>query len=177
VSASVNLPLHHKVQKFSSQSSGTGSPGWSRKKGRKTVVVVVLLIDLIFLLSELILYAMFRREFSSSFFFFFFFASCYVRCIDFYFLYLPANKVDCKRIMYGLPIGSRGALLTSAANYLTLNVVTFSLLLSMRYVENVTMCQCVFVVKVLTSSLSVEEVSYEEDSNIWIGPRLVRFRL
>jgi len=36
VSASVNLPVHHKVQKFS---SGTGSPGWSRKKGRKTVVV------------------------------------------------------------------------------------------------------------------------------------------
>jgi len=36
VSASVNLSLHHKVQKFS---SGTGSPGWSRKKGRKTVVV------------------------------------------------------------------------------------------------------------------------------------------
>ena len=32
VSASVNLPLHHKVQKFS---SGTGSPGWSWKKGRK----------------------------------------------------------------------------------------------------------------------------------------------
>ena len=40
VSASVNLPLHHKVQKFS---SGTGSPGWSRKKGRKMVVVVVVL--------------------------------------------------------------------------------------------------------------------------------------
>jgi len=38
VSASFNLPLHHKVHKFS---SGTGSPGWSRKKGRKTVVVVV----------------------------------------------------------------------------------------------------------------------------------------
>jgi len=36
VSASVNLPLHHKVQKFS---SGTGSPKWFRKKGRKTVVV------------------------------------------------------------------------------------------------------------------------------------------
>jgi len=35
VSASVNLLLHHKVQKFF---SGTGSPGWSRKKGRKTVV-------------------------------------------------------------------------------------------------------------------------------------------
>jgi len=34
VSASVNLPF--KVQKFS---SGTGSPGWSQKKGRKTVVV------------------------------------------------------------------------------------------------------------------------------------------
>jgi len=28
VSASVNLPLHHKVQLFS---SSTGSPGWSRK--------------------------------------------------------------------------------------------------------------------------------------------------
>jgi len=41
VSASVNLPLHHKVQKFS---SGTGSPRWSRKKGRKTVVVVVVVI-------------------------------------------------------------------------------------------------------------------------------------
>ena len=38
VSASVNLPLHHKVQTFS---SGTGSAGWSRKKGRKTIVVVV----------------------------------------------------------------------------------------------------------------------------------------
>ena len=36
VSASVNLPLHHKVQKFS---SGTGSPWWFRKKGRKMVVV------------------------------------------------------------------------------------------------------------------------------------------
>ena len=35
VSASVNLPLHHKVHKFS---SGTGSPGWSRKKGSKTLV-------------------------------------------------------------------------------------------------------------------------------------------
>ena len=36
VSVSVNLPLHHKDQKFS---SGTGSPGWSRKKGHITVVV------------------------------------------------------------------------------------------------------------------------------------------
>jgi len=36
VSASVNLPLHHKVQKFY---SNTSSPGWSRKKGRKMVVV------------------------------------------------------------------------------------------------------------------------------------------
>ena len=42
VSASVNLPLHHKVQKFS---SGTGSPGWSRKKDRKTVVVVVCILQ------------------------------------------------------------------------------------------------------------------------------------
>ena len=40
VFASVNLPLRHKVQKFS---SGTGSPGWSWKKGRKMVVVVVVL--------------------------------------------------------------------------------------------------------------------------------------
>jgi len=32
VPASVNLPLHHKVQKYS---SGTGSPGWSRKRGHK----------------------------------------------------------------------------------------------------------------------------------------------
>jgi len=38
VFASVNVPLHDKVQKFS---SGTSSPGWSRKNGRKTVVVVV----------------------------------------------------------------------------------------------------------------------------------------
>ena len=36
VSASVNVPLHHKVQKFF---SGTCSPRWSWKKGRKTVVV------------------------------------------------------------------------------------------------------------------------------------------
>ena len=36
VSASVNLPLYHKVHNFS---SGTGSPGWSRKKGLKMVVV------------------------------------------------------------------------------------------------------------------------------------------
>jgi len=39
VSASVNLPLHHKVQKFS---SGTGSLGGPGKKGRKTVVVLLL---------------------------------------------------------------------------------------------------------------------------------------
>ena len=38
LSASINLPMHHKVQKFS---SGTGSPGWSRKKGHKTVVVSI----------------------------------------------------------------------------------------------------------------------------------------
>jgi len=41
VSASVNLPLHHKVQKFS---SGTGSPGWSWKKGHRTFVVVVVVV-------------------------------------------------------------------------------------------------------------------------------------
>jgi len=38
VSASVNLPLLHKVQKFS---SGAGLPGWSAKKGHKTIVMVV----------------------------------------------------------------------------------------------------------------------------------------
>ena len=38
LSASVNLPLHRKVQKFS---SGTGSPGWSREKGRKTSCLCV----------------------------------------------------------------------------------------------------------------------------------------
>ena len=37
VSSSVNLPLHYKVQKFS---SGTGLPGWSQKKGHKMVVMV-----------------------------------------------------------------------------------------------------------------------------------------
>ena len=36
VSDCVNLPLHHKVQKFS---SGTASPMWSQKKGRRAVVV------------------------------------------------------------------------------------------------------------------------------------------
>jgi len=38
VSASCYPPLHHKVQK--KLSSGTGSPGWSRKKSRKTVVCI-----------------------------------------------------------------------------------------------------------------------------------------
>jgi len=38
VSASVYLPLHHKVQKFS---SGTGSPGWSWKNGHKMVVMML----------------------------------------------------------------------------------------------------------------------------------------
>jgi len=37
VSASVNLPLHHKVQKFS---SGTAHPGGPWEERRKTVVVV-----------------------------------------------------------------------------------------------------------------------------------------
>ena len=34
VSASVNLPLHHKAHKFS---SGTGSPGWSRLTLNRTL--------------------------------------------------------------------------------------------------------------------------------------------
>ena len=37
MSASVNLPLHHKVQKVF---SGASSPWWSRKKGGKMVVMV-----------------------------------------------------------------------------------------------------------------------------------------
>ena len=36
VSASVNLPLHHKVQKYS---SGTGSPGWSWNRAVKRLCV------------------------------------------------------------------------------------------------------------------------------------------
>ena len=43
VSASVNLPLHHKVQRFS---SCTGSPGWSQKKGRKMVVCALILFKI-----------------------------------------------------------------------------------------------------------------------------------
>jgi len=42
VSASVNIPLHHKVQKFS---SGTGTSGWSQKKGCKMVVVLFRLLS------------------------------------------------------------------------------------------------------------------------------------
>jgi len=38
VSACVNLPLHHKVQKFS---SGAGSPGWSRKRAVEWLWCVV----------------------------------------------------------------------------------------------------------------------------------------
>jgi len=44
VFASVNLSLHHKVQSFS---SGTGSPGWSRRKGRKTAVCVCVCVYLL----------------------------------------------------------------------------------------------------------------------------------
>jgi len=49
VSASVNLPLHHKVQKFS---SGIGSPGWSRKKVRKMIVVVVVVVLVVLLFNN-----------------------------------------------------------------------------------------------------------------------------
>jgi len=41
VFVSVNLPLRHKVPKFS---SGTGSPGWYLRKGRKTVVVSMVVL-------------------------------------------------------------------------------------------------------------------------------------
>ena len=43
LSASVDLPLHHKVQKFS---SGTGSPGWSGKKAVNRLCVCVCLVTL-----------------------------------------------------------------------------------------------------------------------------------
>jgi len=46
VSASCYPPEHRKVLK--KLSSGTGSPRWSRKKGRKIDVVVVLLYKLHF---------------------------------------------------------------------------------------------------------------------------------
>ena len=49
VSASVNLPLHHKVQKFC---SGTGSLGWSRKKGCKTIECVCVCVCATPLCSE-----------------------------------------------------------------------------------------------------------------------------
>ena len=42
MSASVNFPLHYKVQKFS---SGIGSRGCSRKKGHKMVVVVDIFVN------------------------------------------------------------------------------------------------------------------------------------
>ena len=42
VSASVNLPLHHKVHKFS---SGTGSPEWSQKRAIKGLFCVVCVVD------------------------------------------------------------------------------------------------------------------------------------
>jgi len=51
MSASVNLPLQHKVQKFS---SGTGSPGWSRKNGRKTVVCVLFALVVLDLVSSVL---------------------------------------------------------------------------------------------------------------------------
>ena len=57
LSASVNLPLHHKVQKFS---SGTGSPGWSRKKGHIMVVVVV------HVYTALVWFGSHRREWKAS---------------------------------------------------------------------------------------------------------------
>ena len=48
VSASVNLPLHHKVQKFF---SGTGSHGWSWKKGRKQLWCGVMVLSFFFFSS------------------------------------------------------------------------------------------------------------------------------
>jgi len=43
VSASVNLPLHHKVQRFS---SGTGSPGWSQKRSLKRLWYISVTSDM-----------------------------------------------------------------------------------------------------------------------------------
>jgi len=45
VSACVNLPLHHEVQRFS---SGASSPGWSQKRGCKTVVCVCVCVCVCF---------------------------------------------------------------------------------------------------------------------------------
>ena len=52
VSSAVNLPLHHKVQRFSSV---TGSPGWSQKKGRKTVLTVGLGVSWLFVFFAILL--------------------------------------------------------------------------------------------------------------------------
>jgi len=52
VSASVNLPLHHKVQKFS---SGTGSPGWSQKRDVKRLCVYVCVCNSLQVQIELLL--------------------------------------------------------------------------------------------------------------------------
>jgi len=49
LSVSVNLPWHYKVQK---RSSGTGSPGWSRKRAVKTVVVGIVQLLLESILNE-----------------------------------------------------------------------------------------------------------------------------
>ena len=65
VSASVNLLLHDEVRKFS---SGTGSPEWSWKKGRKTVVVVVVRIVVMAALHSRRGHYIFVLFLSSSFF-------------------------------------------------------------------------------------------------------------
>jgi len=49
VSASVNLRLHHEVQKFP---SATSPPAWFRKKGRKTVVCVCVCVCVCYLYSH-----------------------------------------------------------------------------------------------------------------------------
>jgi len=53
MTASVNLPLYHKIQKFS---SGTGSPGWSRK-----MVVVVLVVVVVVTLCSAIQMNFYRK--------------------------------------------------------------------------------------------------------------------
>jgi len=64
ISASVNLHLHHEVQKFS---SGTGSPGWSRKKGRKMVVVHIFWFCCFTVLTSLLQSQIYSRFLISAF--------------------------------------------------------------------------------------------------------------
>jgi len=106
VSACVNLPLHHKVQKFS---SGTGSLGWSRKKGRKTVVVseasAITNLWSPYVIGQTIIFS------CCFFFFFFFFSSPNLSGLRLDVYHTLAHGVALARIYNaGLKCAARGSL-------------------------------------------------------------------